>query len=74
MEVMIKCSQEETEDAIYSTRSEFEETINHRMEDALSCVDQKTQGLRKELSEKIYETQVDLQAVKTSLDTRTKNL
>jgi hypothetical protein len=33
-----------------------------------------TQSLRKELAEKIKETQVDLQAVKTSFDTRTKDL
>jgi hypothetical protein len=34
----------------------------------------KTQGLRRELTEEIDETQVDLQAVKTSIDTRAKNL
>jgi hypothetical protein len=43
------------------------------MEDVLSCVDQKMQGLFKELNEKVDETQLDLQAVKTSLDTWRKN-
>jgi hypothetical protein len=61
------------EAAIRSIRSELEETIKHRVEYVLSCVDQKTQGLCKELTEKIDETQVDLQAVKTSLDTRAKS-
>jgi RNase adaptor protein for sRNA GlmZ degradation len=42
--------------------------------DALSYVDQKTQGLRKKLIEKIHETQVDLQAVKISLDMRRRSL
>jgi hypothetical protein len=36
------------------------------MEGVLSCVTEKMQGFRKELAE----TQVDLQAVKTSFDTR----
>jgi hypothetical protein len=40
----------------------------------MSCVDQRTWGLGKELNGKIDETQVDLQAVKTSLDTLTKSL
>jgi hypothetical protein len=45
--------QKEMREVIHSIRSELEETIQHRMEDALLCVDQKTQGLRKELTEKI---------------------
>jgi hypothetical protein len=68
MEVTMKCSQEETDDAIYSIQSELEETIKHWLEDILACVDQRTQGLCKELKEKIDEMQVDLQAVKTSID------
>jgi hypothetical protein len=44
------------------------------VEGVLSCVDQKIQDLRKELNEKIDEKQVRLQAIKTSLDTRKKNL
>jgi hypothetical protein len=58
--------------AIHSIWSELEETIKHRAEDVLSCVDQKTQGPRRELTEKIDETQVDLQATRISVDTRTK--
>jgi hypothetical protein len=59
--------QEKMEAATQFIRSELE-VIKHRVEDVLSCVDQKKQGLRKELTEKIEETQVDLQAVKTSVD------
>lgn len=44
------------------------------MEDILAWFDQRVQGLRKELNEKIVETQVVLQAVKPFLDTRTKIL
>jgi hypothetical protein len=44
------------------------------MEDVLSCVDQKTQGLQKEMTEKIDETQMDLQAVNTSINTWMKSL
>jgi hypothetical protein len=60
------------EAAIHSIRSE--ETIKHRVEYVLSCVHQKTQCLRKELTEKINETQVDLQAVKMPLDTQKSSL
>jgi hypothetical protein len=48
---MIKCSQEEPE---------LEETIKHQVEDVLACVDQRTQNLCKELSEKIDAMQLDL--------------
>jgi hypothetical protein len=44
------------------------------VEDVLSCVEQKTQVFRKELTEKIDKTKVDLQTVKASLDTRIKSL
>jgi hypothetical protein len=62
------------EAAIYSIWSEFEDTIKHRVEDVLSCLHQKKQGLRKELTNKIDETQVDLQAIRTSVNTCTKSL
>jgi hypothetical protein len=52
----------------------MEETIKHRVEDVLACVDQWTRGFRKELNEKIDETQVDLQTVNTSLNTRRNSL
>jgi hypothetical protein len=45
---------------IHETAVRCEETIRHQMEDVLSCIDQKTQGPRKELAEKIDKTQVDL--------------
>jgi hypothetical protein len=44
------------------------------VEDALSYVNQKMQGLNKELTENIEETQVDLQAVKTSFGMGTRSL
>jgi RNase adaptor protein for sRNA GlmZ degradation len=50
------------------------ETIKHRVEDVLSCADQKTQDLLKQMVEKINESQVDLQAIRTSVDTREKSL
>jgi ElaB/YqjD/DUF883 family membrane-anchored ribosome-binding protein len=71
MVITMKNSQEETDAAIHSIQSELEETIKHRLEDVLACVDQRTQGLCKELKQKIDETKVDLQAVKTSIDTWT---
>jgi predicted phage tail protein len=64
----------EMSEEILSIQPELEETIQHRMEDLPSCVDQKTQGLCKELTEKNDEKQVDLQTVKMSLDMRTKFL
>jgi flagellar hook-length control protein FliK len=40
----------------HSIRSELEETMRHRREDVLACVDQRTQGLRKEPNEKNKQT------------------
>jgi hypothetical protein len=37
--------------SIHFIQTELEETIRHRMEDVLSCVDEKKQGLRNELAE-----------------------
>lgn len=59
--------QEETKAAINSVHNELEETVKHLVEDFLAYVGQRTQGLLKELIEKIDETQVDLQAVKNPL-------
>jgi hypothetical protein len=42
---------QEMETAIHSIRFELEETIKRRMEDVPLCVIQKTQGLRRELTE-----------------------
>jgi hypothetical protein len=74
MKAKMDIHQAKMEAAIHSIRSELEETIKHQVEDVLSCVDQKTQGLCKELTENIDETQVDLQATRTSVDMRTKSL
>jgi hypothetical protein len=68
MKVKMDIHQEKMEATIHSIRSNLEETTKHWVEDVLSCV------LCKELTEKIDETQVNLLAVKTSLDTRTKSL
>jgi hypothetical protein len=73
-EITIKCRQEETEATIQSIRSELQEIITHPVEDVLACVDQRTQDLCKELKEKIYEMQVDLQPVKTPIDKWTVSL
>jgi BMFP domain-containing protein YqiC len=56
--------QEKMEGAIHPIRSELEKAIKHLVEDVLSCVDQKTQGLRKELIENIDEIEVDLHSNK----------
>jgi ElaB/YqjD/DUF883 family membrane-anchored ribosome-binding protein len=60
--------------AIHSIRSELVETIKYRVEEVLSRADQKKQGLRKEMTEKTDETQVDVQAARTYVYTRTKSL
>lgn len=54
-------------------QSKLEETIKHRVEDVLSCVNQTTQGLHEELTD-ISETQIDLQVVKTFIDMWTGSL
>jgi hypothetical protein len=74
MKAEMDIHQEKMEAAIHSIRSELEETTKHRVEDILLCVGQKTQDLCKEFIEKIDETQVDLQAVKVSIDTWTRSL
>jgi hypothetical protein len=43
------------EATIHSIRPKLEETMKHGVEDVLSFVDQKTQGLHKELAQKIDE-------------------
>jgi hypothetical protein len=48
--------QEKMVAAVHFIQSELEETIKHRVAGVLSCVDQKTQGLCKELTEEINET------------------
>jgi hypothetical protein len=60
MKAKMDIHQEKMEAATHYNRSELEETTKHWAEDILSCVDQKKQGLCKELSEKTDETQVDL--------------
>jgi hypothetical protein len=61
MKAKMDIYQEKMEAAIHFIWTKLEETID------TSCVDQKTEGLHKELDEKIDETQMSLQAVKTSL-------
>jgi hypothetical protein len=74
MKAKMDILQEKMEAAIHSNWSELEENIKHWVEDVLLCVNQKTQGLRKEVTEKIDVTQVALQVAKTSIDTWTRSL
>jgi hypothetical protein len=67
----IKADQEERKAEMNAKMGMHQEKMEAAT-NVLSCVDQKTQGLCKELIEKIDKIQVDLQAVKTSLNTRTK--
>jgi hypothetical protein len=67
MKVEMDIGQENLEAAIHSIWPELDEIIQHRMEDVL-------QGLCKELTVKIDETQVDLQPIRTSVDMWTKRL
>jgi hypothetical protein len=66
--------QAEMRSTVCAVRSELEETIQHEMKDMLSYVDQKTQNLRKELTETIETTQMELQTVEVSLDKRTRDV
>jgi hypothetical protein len=66
MKAKMDIHQEKMEATSHSIRPELEETIRDRVEDVLLCVNRKTQSLQKELTEKIDETQMDLQAVKAS--------
>jgi hypothetical protein len=63
MRAKMAIHQEKMEATIHSIQSKLDEIIKHQVEDVPSYVDQKTQGLSKELTEKIKETQ-DLQADK----------
>jgi hypothetical protein len=49
--------EENVEGAIHSIRSKLEETIKHRVEDILLCVDQKTHGLKREHTGKVTNMQ-----------------
>lgn len=69
----IKTDQKEMKTAINSIRYELEKTIKNRVKDALASVSQRAQDLREELSIKIQETQLGLQAATTSHDTRTRS-
>jgi rRNA-processing protein FCF1 len=62
MEAKIDAKQEKMEAAIHSIRSNVP-----------SCVDQKMQGLGKELTNKIDKIQVDLQEVKGNIMDTKKN-
>jgi hypothetical protein len=68
MQEMIRANHEKTEAAIHSMRLELEETIRYRIENVMTRVNQETQSLQKELTEKIDKRQVELQAVDVSLD------
>jgi hypothetical protein len=71
MKAKIDIHQEKMETAKHYIGSE---TIKRKVEDFLSCIEHMTHCLRKEMTEKTDETQVNLRAEKESLDTRTKIL
>jgi hypothetical protein len=52
----MKACQGKTEAAVHSIRSELLETVIHHVENGQACGDQRTEGLCKELNEKIDET------------------
>jgi hypothetical protein len=66
----IDANQEKMEAAVHSIQSDLNEKIQRRMENVVECVDHKTQ----ELTERIEKTQLELQAVEVSLDTRVRKL
>jgi hypothetical protein len=70
----VKSGEEKMEAAIHSIRSELEETIQHEIKSFLPYVDQKTQNLRVELTERIEKTHIELQTVELSLDKRTREV
>jgi hypothetical protein len=72
MKANMDIHQEKMEAAIHSIRSKFK-TFKNGWKTSC-CVNQKMQGPCKELNEKTEETQADLHAVKTSLNTRTNSL
>jgi hypothetical protein len=65
IEAVMKCSEEETMAAIDSIRSKPDETHKRQIKDVLSYIDQWTCVIHMELSEKIEQTQLGLQAVTT---------
>jgi hypothetical protein len=66
--------QEKMKAAIFTIRPQLEETVKHRVENVLLRVDQMMQGLCKEPTEKIDETQVGLRTIRTSVNTQTRSL
>jgi hypothetical protein len=67
---IIAAIEEKMEATSHSIQSEVQETIQHQMENVMTEVNQKTEGLRREL----YETQKDLQVTKASLNTQRDDL
>jgi hypothetical protein len=70
----IKSGQAQMRSTICAFRSELEETIQQDTRDFLSYVDQKTQNLSSELTEKIEIAQVEIQTVEVSLNKRTRDV
>jgi hypothetical protein len=60
--------EEKIKDAMQSMRSELDETIRHRIEKAMTNVSRETRKLQTELTERIEQTQVELQTAEVSLD------
>jgi hypothetical protein len=60
----MKAHQEKTEAPMHSVQSKLEETIKHQVENILACIDQRMQGMCKELNKKIDEMEMDLQVAR----------
>jgi hypothetical protein len=63
----------EVKDAMQAMRSELDETIRHRIENAMTNVSRETHKLQTE-RKKLKKTQVELQTAEVSLDTRARKL
>jgi hypothetical protein len=73
IESTVRASPEGITAAINVIWSELKESIKNRVAVVLNSVDQPIQGLSEEVDEKFEETRLDLQAVTTSPDERTKS-
>jgi hypothetical protein len=60
------------EATVHCVWSKLKETIKYWVEDTL-CFDKKMQGLRRELTKKIDERQVDLHAIRTHINVQVKS-
>jgi translation initiation factor 2 alpha subunit (eIF-2alpha) len=60
--------------AMQSMRSELDEIIRQRVENVMTSVNRETKEIQKRLTERIENTQVELQAAEVSVDTQARKL